>query len=77
MIQAQYFHETVKAIEGDDISAVEILSCLSALKENLSSREADDFLSPACAAEKRSLISQRYNGERISSACAQFYGNFT
>lgn len=69
------FADTVLKIEGDDITAIEIMKHLDDLENTLKLREEDEFLSPLVAEEKDTLIGFGYDAELLRVTCKTFFGN--
>lgn len=71
------FASSVKKIEGDNITAIEIVQQLCELDHALKMRREDEFLSPNVAAEKNTLIESGYDSVLLANICKEFFGNFS
>lgn len=63
-------------IEGDNITAIEVVHYLDELRDTIDTRGKDDFLSPAASAEKRTLIDNGCDSDSLSDPCKEFFGTF-
>lgn len=75
--QAEIFSQTILKIEGDNITAIEVLKYINELKNTLEMREEDQFLSRASTEEKEKLMEFSYEPDtnQISAMCTDFFGN--
>ena len=73
--QAELFANCVLKIEGDDVTAIEVVRCLDELKETIKMRQQDGFLTPSVSAEKFNLIGKGYNSNEIDALRKDFFGN--
>lgn len=74
-VQAEYFHNTILKIEGDNVSVVDIAHHLEVLKGNIMCREQEEYLDPNTEDEKNVLIESGDYNAIIVDAVNQFYGN--
>lgn len=71
--QAELFENTVRKIEGDSITAIEVLKHLNILQAELKARKEDQFLSTLASEERRTLMQAGHHAH-IDQICNEFYG---
>lgn len=69
------FAAHILKIEGDDVTAIEVVQYLDELEMTLRTRQEDDFLSPTTLVEKKALIRAGYAADVVLTAkCGEFFG---
>lgn len=63
-------------IEGDDVSAIEVVQQIIELEQTLKQRKEDNFLPPPAVAERNMLIENGYSLDELTAVCNDFFGNF-
>lgn len=71
-LRAELFAQCVLKIEGDEVSAIEIVQHLGDLNEPLKLRKSDEFLSAPTKAEMEAVI---IYSKLITTKCKEFFGN--
>lgn len=69
------FAETVLKIEGDEVTAIEVVQHLDEFVTTLKMRRTDNFLSYQTAIEKQKLIDDGDSAGVIEATCHEFFGN--
>lgn len=74
--QADYFHEIVLKIEGDDIPATDVAFLLEELRGNIVLRRNENYLSPETEAEMINLKANHEWNEAVNQRImVDFYGD--
>lgn len=68
------FAECVLKIEGDTVTALEVVGRVDDLMKTLQRRSGDGFLSEQTKSEKTMLIRSGLSAALITKTCKQFFG---
>lgn len=76
-LQCDYFHSTVLKIEGDNVSAVDVVHQLDVLRGNFLLRKTEKYLHPDTEAELMELtsVTGQFEREIIEGYFSEFFGN--
>lgn len=78
VVQADYFQETVRQIEGDKITAIDVAHHVEVLRANILLRKEEMYLDPQTESEKNKLTNtEYYDEETIVGVFEKFYGEIS
>lgn len=77
-LQAMLFNRTVKQIEGDNVSAMEVSCAINVFIEHLEDRKKSNFLSTSVVKEieKAAAEDNTVSKQRVLNTAKLFYGKF-